>query len=485
MRNVERAALQRPMVLQRGTLADRPWSATLAAIGLVGRSGQLTLRAEDGKTYQLAFAHGTLIGAASPLPVDTVPRIALSSQLVSPAAVATATRILGRHEDLDRFGDTAGLTPGQMYQLKRRVIIQRVARTFAVDRGKYTVDDRVTIPVLAGVEVDVRAAIYTGMRLNLSQQRLTADLRTLGSRFVLRPEAAAVLPRFEFGPEEQPILDALVQGTSIAEIEALHRELDPRMVAAVIGALASSDAIAPVAPLATGSVRSMAPRPAAVTVPVPIRATGTQPPRGLTPATAPALTRSPTPREPTVTRTPTPREPTVTRTPTPREAMLSCVPAAYVDAPSASIEIDVSFDPDPEPPAVLMQRASSTSREPAQRSLTDPFLEAQPTMMRPPALSLVEVQQLIASRVALLEQGADHFTFLGLPFGATAGHVRAAYLELARYLRPEKLAELGITDASYEARSVYAQAVIAFTVLTDPARRAEYVSMVRNGNIRT
>ena len=54
--------------------------------------------------------------------------------------------------------------------------------------------------------------------------------------------------------------------------------------------------------------------------------------------------------------------------------------------------------------------------------------------------------------------------------------MREAYLELARYLRPEKLAELGIADETDDARSVFAQVVIAFTVLTDPSRRADYLA---------
>ena len=53
---------------------------------------------------------------------------------------------------------------------------------------------------------------------------------------------------------------------------------------------------------------------------------------------------------------------------------------------------------------------------------------------------------------------------------------RAAYLELSRYLRPDRLAQFGIHDRQHEARTVFAQAVVAMTVLTDERRRTEYVA---------
>jgi len=421
------SARVKPMVLVRGTLTDRPWGATLAAIGLSGTNGQLTLRA-DGKVYQLAFAHGVLVGATSPAPADTLQRVALANHLIAPASVATATRIVGRADDIDKFTDASGLTGVAALQFKRRVLVQRAARTFAVERGDYVVEDRITIPTLSGVEVDVRAAIYLGMRLNLSQQRLTDDLRQLGSCFVLRPEANVA--RFELDDEAAPIIEALRHGTSIPELEALHRELDPRMLAAVVGALAACDAVAPIA------------------------------------------ARAPTAQDVSISRVPTHRQPTISRVPTPRE------PTA-----SSSIPMLIRHDPHVTAPIQPPRRMPSGSSAGVQRTMTDPFLEAQPTTMRAPALSQPQIRQLIASRLALLERGVDYFTFLGIPFGASAGHVREAFLELARYLRPEKLEELGIRDDGNEARTVYAQAVIAFTVLTDGARRADYLACIQRASL--
>jgi len=421
----------RPAVVTRGTVAHRPWAATLAAIGISGRSGQLTLKAANGKVYRIAFSHGIVVGATSPLAADSVSRIALAHRMISATQSQQIARTLGRinADDVDRFADATGLPPAQVQLLKRRVIIQRAARTFDVENGDYHVDDRISIPVLLAVEVDVRAAIYFGARKNLSQERLTADLRQLGTRFVMRGDAD--LARFELGEAEQPVLDALREGTSLPELEATHRELDPRMTLAVLVALAACGAI----------------------------------------THAELLTRVPTPQDASLSRVPTPREPTLTRVPTPREPTMSAVPILIGDDP----EITPTRRP-------AGTRPPTVPRAVTYRAFTDPFLEVQSTTQRPSPLSFAQVKQLIASRAKLLGTGCDHFAFLGIPFDASVSEVRTAYLEMARYLRPERLKELGIVDKHHDARSVFAQVVIAYTVLTDPSRRAEYLATLRSSS---
>lgn len=416
----------RPAVMVRGTVAQRPWAATLAAIGIGGRSGQLTLRGV-GKVYRVAFSNGIVVGATSPIAADSVSRIALAHHMISPAQVQQIVRTLGKAkaDDVDRFAAATGLAADQVKLLKRRVIIQRTARTFEVDHGDYTIDDRIGIPVLLGVEVDIRAAIYCGCRKNQSTDRMVADLRALGTRFALRPEAESDLPRFELGEAESPVIDALHHSTTLPELEATHRELDPRMVLAVMVSLASCDAI----------------------------------------VAAELTSRVPTPQDMSLARTPTPREPT-----------MSCVPMLIDDDPhvvTARRSTTVPANP------VKKQRAPTMPRAMTYRAVTDPFIEAQATTQRPNPLSFAQVKRLIQTRAALLGKGVDHFEFLGIPFDAPIADVRAAYVELARYLRPEKLKELGFADEHHDARSVFAQVVIAYTVLTDPARRAEYVRTVR------
>jgi hypothetical protein len=427
----------------RGTIGDRPWGATLATIGLGGHSGQLTLTDANLKQHRLAFANGVVVGASSPIAADSLARIALSLHLISAAQAKT----LGRTEDIERFAVAANLGPAQIQQLKRRVIIQRAARTFAVDVGTYVVEERVTMPVMLGIEVDIRAAIYEGIRMNLSQQRLTKTMHGIGSRFVLRSDSDEELTHFGFTEVEQPVLAALRQGTSVPDLEATRRDIDPRMAEAVILSLALCDVLLEI----------------------------------------------------TVTRVPTPREPTITRVPTPREPTMSAVPRMIRQDPTMP-----PLPPLPPLPPRVPTRPPPLPRTPTRRSMSDRFLDAQETSvvpddrrrrtnpfldmaatrMRPHALTVPEVRQLIAIGTDLLQRGVDHFTFLGLPYGAPADAVREAYLEFARYLRPEKLAELGIDDEDHDAHTVFAQVVIAFTVLSDPRRRAQYMAALAQPDAR-
>ena len=458
-------------------VSDRPWGVTLAALGLDSQTGQLTIRATDDKIYRIAFSHGLVVGATSPMAVDSAARIALTSHLVTSSQVAEIARRLTAAPDRDEIAvvaEAAKLLPDQIDRLRRRIIAQRAARTFSVDAGAVVFDDDFTIPVTPESEIDVRGVIYYGARLNLSEQRLTDDLRQFGSRFIMRADAHPTLARFEFTTIEYPIVEALERGTNLPEIEATHREIDPRTARAVIYALASCDALTPLEPEQVDSAG--------------------RPPRGIE-----ISARPPTgPREPTVSRTPTLRAPTMTPA-TPLPAALPDATVSYVDP--APTEPTITRVPTPREP--MMSRAPTPDRPPNQpvisrvptpreptlsrvptaprmsRQITEQFADNRTTAVRPNVLVIREVKALIAARCAQLDRGADHFALLGLAVGAPIEAVRGAYLELARYLRPDRLALLGITDEAFDAQRLFAQVGIAFTTLTDPARRDEYLAVLQ------
>src|SRR5512138_168859 len=86
--------------LARGNLRDRPWGLTLGTLGLRRLTGQATIKSE-GKQYCVAFEQGAVVGATSPLPVDAVGRIALTSQLATAAQVAAIQRKTAAFPDRD------------------------------------------------------------------------------------------------------------------------------------------------------------------------------------------------------------------------------------------------------------------------------------------------------------------------------------------------------------------------------------------------
>ncbi len=229
------------MELARGQVTDRPWGMTLAALGARQATGQLTVRA-DGKRYCIVLDHGAVVGATSPLASDVATRVALIHQMIAPAQVADLARRIAAapgREEIEVLAEAARLTLDQTLRLRRKVIEQRAARTFSLDAGEFVLDSHVTIPILTGFAIDVRSVIYHGARMNLSEPRLADELRRLGLQFVLKPEASGELEHFGFTDTERPILEALRAGTSLPELEARHRDIDPRTMQAVIYALVS------------------------------------------------------------------------------------------------------------------------------------------------------------------------------------------------------------------------------------------------------
>lgn len=240
-------------------MTDRPWALTLAQVARRGVTGEVTL-VSDNKQYAIAFERGAIVAARSPMTADGVIRVALTSHLITPSLVNELNRRMTASpevDEIDLLGQVANLSAAQLDKLRAEVVTRRAARTFAPEHGDFTIDDTTTLAT-RGCAVDFRAVVYYGVRMHVSDTRLANELRSLGgSFFALQQDVTADLPKFGFCDGEWPLLEALREGVTLADLEARHRDIDPRTMLAAIYALVAGGALQVSAPPRT----SCAPTP--------------------------------------------------------------------------------------------------------------------------------------------------------------------------------------------------------------------------------
>jgi DnaJ-domain-containing protein 1 len=413
--------------LARGNINDRPWGFTFAALGLRGLTGQLNVFA-DGRTYSVAFDQGAVVGAMSPVANDAAIRVALQSNLVSPSQANDLTRrmqaALGQGRDeVDVLAEAARLAPEHAARLRRRLIAQRAARTFALERGDFNVQDNYTIHLFPECALDVRTIVYLGARTNVGEQRMAEDLKVVGAWMRLKREAVEDLPQYGFTETEKPVLEKLVRGGNLVDLVG-DPDLDARMTRTVIYALACCGACE-----------------------LDARPRSSEPPRSMDDVST------------TVRRDPIAPEDIPTQPRVPRSA--APPPAVQATGP-------IPIPANKTPSGAIPRPKSSTQPPPAARAKASTAATA-------------ETEKLIADMVPLMEQGADHFALLGIDPEASAEAIRKTYFNLARKLHPDRLASLGIADPKRNAQRLFAQINTAFGVLSDPIRREEYSHLIKRG----
>jgi tetratricopeptide (TPR) repeat protein len=92
-----------------------------------------------------------------------------------------------------------------------------------------------------------------------------------------------------------------------------------------------------------------------------------------------------------------------------------------------------------------------------------------------------EVTALIEQRLKILDQGADHFALIGIGRDASTADIRSAYFALARQLHPDRLLSLGIADTERRAQRLFAEVNTAFSIISDPDRRRDYLDVLSRG----
>ncbi|MBA3394981.1 MAG: hypothetical protein H0T89_20210 [Deltaproteobacteria bacterium] len=446
-----------------GTVLDRAWGTTLGVVGQRKLSGQLDLRADDGKTYAIAFTDGVVVAATSPLASDSIARIALTSHLVSSSQIGEITRRLAaapERDEVEVLAETTRLGVEHVAILRRKLTIARAARTFSVDRGEFEIVDEVGIPVRPDCSVPLGAVMFHGVRMNLSEQRLAEDLLELGTSYRLREISDDDLDGFQFGTDSGLIIDELREGTTLAALEANHRDVEPRTMKAMVYALVTCGACEAVGGKPVD-------RAAAHPPPPPLSRTITPTSRTVTEATL--VSRTSTVRGNFASR-PAVEMPRRSTVDLPRRPAVETHRAADITTPPTGISIKRS-----NAPTMMGQQANQAPH--TSRTITAPrTITSRDRAAR-------EIEALIATRIAMIERNADHFAVLGIVPEAPVEAVRAAYFSMARKLHADSLKEVGIVDEAGHGPRVLAQLNAAFMVLSDATRRRDYVSALKRGEL--
>ncbi|MGE0868901.1 MAG: DUF4388 domain-containing protein [Kofleriaceae bacterium] len=365
----------------RGMVSDRPWGRTLAALGLRRQTGRLAI-SSGGKVYRIELVDGVIVGAASPLTADSIVRVAVINHLITPALVPEIARQVeaaGEAEEIEVVTRIAKLPSEHAATLHQQVILQRAARTFSLDDGEFVFRQQPATALARHATIDVRRVIWVGAR-SLSEQRMTDDLRTFGTRFTLKLAAERELERFGLTAVEQPIIEALRAGTDLPELEARHRDIDPRIMQAVIYTLASCDLLDATRGGVPVTAEGSAPDLAVTRAPTPSIPT---PARDL----AVSISRTPTTRGPTVARAPTPLQPSVARAGTPQQPVVRTITAQAPVMSRAATPRDVVATPRTPTPSITAGRTPTPNSPPAISRAGTPNMARTASSSRPNVIS--------------------------------------------------------------------------------------------------
>ena len=446
------------MEVASGHVTDRPFARTVYTVAAKHFTGDLVLE-DGGRRYKLSWEDGQVVAAESASPSDSAGRVALSAGLVTSTHVARSLELMAKdpaRDPIDILAELARLSTEQVNRLKRRVLVQRASRVFALPAARFLLDNARSLRADPDVPaLDARWLIYFGVRTHYPVERLEAELAAVAERpLTLASDAAGVLESFGFADGDKQLLDRLKQRAwTVGQLSDASPELEGRLVRAIVYCLVACDCLEEGALVAQPSPPAPRPAPSSSAPPAP--------------RPAPSSSAPPAPRSAPASSAPPPRSPSqpqpATRPSTPPPA---ATPVRPLLAQGTARSLDLrSPAAGTRPDAALMLRRAKISSVPPEASGT----------------AASETRSLIVEKLRVLDGGGDHFAILEVGKSASSDEVRAAYFSLAKRLHPDRLRAVGVDDAGGDAQRLFARINLAFGVLTDPLRRAEYARMLSAG----
>lgn len=415
------------MIIAQGNVADQPFARTIFSLAAKRFTGDLVLT-KSRQDYRSSWENGQIVAALSASPADSPGRIALANGLVNSSilGVFVKERAAQPHRDpTELLVEIAKLSPEQGITLKRRGLARCAARIFALPAADFVVDNARSLRADGKVPaLDVRWLIYFGLRTHYPTERLAAELEAVGERSLHLPaEVLPMLPVFAFGDVEDPILRRLMgESLSLSNLVSACGDIDPATTTCVVYALMACGY------LALGEAQSPRSRTRSKTM------------AGSSPAG------------------PTAPQPTPSKPSSPRSAASQTVQGiGFIETMSKPVQAPAS--PSARRPAANRRSSSASTTTAATRATTE----------------------LIETKIALLDQDANYYAFLGLEVTADDASIRKRYFDLARKLHPDRMQAIGLLDKGASAERLFAAINKAFAVLSNPKEVAKYREVVAAG----
>jgi hypothetical protein len=232
--------------ISRGTAGDRPWADVFAELAFAAEPCELIVET-GGQAHKVAFDREAVVWASSPLAADSALRVALTYRVITTTmmpAVAVRVAAAPSADPIEVLAAFAQLDPEVVLLLRRRTIAVAATRVFGLAAGSYRVTRGLTVPVVEGTAIDVRALVYEGIRTHVAEQQLASAIAPYGSSFVLRPDAQDDVPQFGFSAVELPVVDELRVGASLETLAQRYPAVGHRGVLAIVNALLAARALA-------------------------------------------------------------------------------------------------------------------------------------------------------------------------------------------------------------------------------------------------
>ncbi len=238
-------------VVASGSVGDRPFGRTIAAVSQRQFTGELRLTA-NGQVYTIGWRGGDVVAAAGNHPADSAVKTAMSAGLItSTQASAILRSVSAGVDDVALVAESTRLGPDNVGRLRRRVIANRAMRLFAFEDGQFVLDDVLTLDVPPDlVPIDARVILFQGVRAHFSEDRARRELATFGGTFQLDAELADddALAGYGFGQAELPVIEALRSPISLTALVGAAPSVESRVAHAVLYALVMSGLAQPVSP---------------------------------------------------------------------------------------------------------------------------------------------------------------------------------------------------------------------------------------------